>query len=336
MKSNLRNFVKKINLKEPFTYVDVGAMGGIQQKWNVLGDSLNVVAFEPDDREFKKLQSGDRIKYLNCIVYDKQKQVQFYVTRSSGKSSTFKPNIKILNDFPDRQRFDVVEERTIPEDKVKTLDLIVEEGLVGDMDFIKLDTQGSELLILKGAQNYALPKIFGLSVEVEFYEMYENQPLFRDVDKFLDGFGFQLIDLRRAFWKRKDFYDYFGKGQIIFGDALYFKKIDVLTRELSLESDQVSCTNKLYKCVMICMIYRAFDYAYALVEMGFNENYFTKEEYQKLVDEVESESKAGEIPRFPGRNFIYKVLNKFCELLKPESYKGWADGDRYIGNIKDF
>ncbi|MHB8108395.1 MAG: hypothetical protein ACYDHW_00010 [Syntrophorhabdaceae bacterium] len=55
--------------------------------------------------------------------------------------------------------------------------------------------------------------------------MYENQPLFSDVDKLMrDVFGLELQDLRKTYWKYPE-----GlavgttKGRLIFGDALYFR-----------------------------------------------------------------------------------------------------------------
>ena len=52
------------------------------------------------------------------------------------------------------------------------------------VDFIKLDTQGSELDILHGAGSL-LDNCSGLQLEVMFSPLYEGQPLFADVDAYL-------------------------------------------------------------------------------------------------------------------------------------------------------
>ena len=52
-------------------------------------------------------------------------------------------------------------------------------------DFVKLDTQGTELYILKGMQHTLTRSIFSVEVEVEFIEMYQDQPLFNEVDSFM-------------------------------------------------------------------------------------------------------------------------------------------------------
>jgi Methyltransferase FkbM domain len=55
---------------------------------------------------------------------------------------------------------------------------------INNVDAIKLDTQGSELDILRGA-THVLPTVSLIDIEVEFNELYDGQPLFCDVDRFL-------------------------------------------------------------------------------------------------------------------------------------------------------
>src|SRR5207248_2510884 len=62
---------------------------------------------------------------------------------------------------------------------------------VDRVDFIKLDTQGSELDILQGA-GFLLDDCLGLQLEVMFSPLYEGQPLFADVDTYLRSRGFVL------------------------------------------------------------------------------------------------------------------------------------------------
>ena len=254
MKSIFHLFASKIRQENSFTLVDVGAMGGIAKKWDVLSDYMRIIAFEPDDREFQKLKNSEKVTYLNSVLHEKSQDLKFYISKDPGKSSIYKPNLDVLSNFENIERFHIVKEIDMASEKVKSLDSIMEENSIDDIDFIKLDTQGSELGILKGAQTYAVPKTFGIHIEVEFIEMYKGQPLFRDVDGFMDKNGFELIDLRRAFWKRKDYYNYVGKGQLVFGNALYFKRIDVLSQWLYDLHDKDYSVSKLYKILLICLI----------------------------------------------------------------------------------
>ncbi len=86
--------------------------------------------------------------------------------------------------------------------EVTTLDDVLTRHAVGALGCLKLDTQGTELAILKGAEK-ALRPALGVEVEVEFLSIYERQPLFGDVDEFLRAQGFELYDLNRYYWRRR-------------------------------------------------------------------------------------------------------------------------------------
>ena len=335
MNSHIKYFTDHLDSKFPYTYVDIGAMGGIPKKWDCLRPNMKVIAFEPDEREFSKLKNSDRTRYFNYALFRDAQPLKYYVTKGHGKSSVYLPNDTVVKEFEDVERFRIVKEETLPKERVKSLDDVVSENKIASIDFIKLDTQGSELNILEGARDRVLPQTFGLNIEVEFTQIYQGQPLFCDVDRFLRAQGFELIDLRRAYWKRKDYYDYVGKGQLVFGDALYFKRLDVLSKDFSAASDKMFAVSKIYKGIVTCLVYRIFDYAVSLAKMGFTLNLLSEDECATAIGVIMDSSKKGVLPFFPGRTFLYKVLNRMSQALRPKSYLGWADGDRMIGNIKD-
>jgi len=60
---------------------------------------------------------------------------------------------------------------------------------VSKIDFIYLDVQGAELMVLKGAGNL-IKKIGAIWMEVEAIELYEGQPLKNEVERFMKKSGF--------------------------------------------------------------------------------------------------------------------------------------------------
>jgi FkbM family methyltransferase len=78
--------------------------------------------------------------------------------------------------------------------KIRTLDSLVKERGWPLPDFIKLDTQGSEINILKGAGN-CLAAAKGIQVECNIRRYNHNAPLFVDVLSFLQSNGFRLYDI---------------------------------------------------------------------------------------------------------------------------------------------
>jgi len=332
---NYKFFIDNVDDKHRFIFIDVGAMGGIPLKWSGMMGAMKVIAFEPDLREFYKLKSNDKIKYLNYVLHDKSEDLKYYITAGHGNSSIFKPNVDILSQYDDEERFQVIKESVISSTRVRNLDSIIEEDDLADIDFIKIDTQGSELNILKGAQKKVIPKILGIQIEVEFIEMYKNQPVFRDVDEFMDKNGLQLMDLRRFYWKRKDFCNYNGKGQLIFGDALYFKKLNVLFQGLSEINDKLYGRSKIFKSILTCLVYKMFDYAVSIANLGLRLKYFNKDECESVISEIQKYSAKGNFLDFCLNFKLYDMISLILKKVKSRSYSKWAHSDREIGNVKD-
>ncbi|MCA1672105.1 MAG: FkbM family methyltransferase [Actinobacteria bacterium] len=94
-------------------------------------------------------------------------------------------------------------------------------------DVLKLDTQGSELAILQGAEE-TLASVGLVEVEVEFSPIYDRQPLFGDVAAFMTDQGFELLYLNRTLVSRRQVYQGPSRGQLLFGDALFGKREDSL------------------------------------------------------------------------------------------------------------
>ncbi|MCQ9207597.1 MAG: FkbM family methyltransferase [Omnitrophica bacterium] len=170
------------------TVIDIGSRGGLKGFKNV------------------KCFSFDYPK----ILFEDEREVDFYITKDPQNSSILTPNYELLKQFMNTDRFDITDKVRV---KTKTLDSYNIKA-----DFIKIDTQGTELSILKGAKE-TLKNVAGIEIEVCFSPLYKGQALFRDIDKFLEDF--ELFGLYPYWWKRNN---YGCKGQIMFADAVYFSK----------------------------------------------------------------------------------------------------------------
>ncbi len=86
----------------------------------------------------------------------------------------------------------------------RSLDTLLEEKKYPFPDFIKLDVQGHELEVLKGAQN-AMKNAEVCLMEVSLLNLGENDPLLFEVLSFMDKINFQPYDIsqfmRRPFDK---------------------------------------------------------------------------------------------------------------------------------------
>lgn len=89
-----------------------------------------------------------------------------------------------------RDEFHLEEVRREPV-TVTTLDTLVESGQIQPPELIKLDVQGFELEVLRGAER-CLEYASAVLAEVSFRPFYEHQALFSDVLTFLEARGFEL------------------------------------------------------------------------------------------------------------------------------------------------
>lgn len=310
----------------PITLVDVGASGGLEGDWLKARRCLRLIGFEPDRAEFERLSSrqDEKARYLNVALYKQRAVLSFHTLRKQSESSIYPPNRRFIERFPESRRFDTLSTMEID---VDTLD----DRLGGeDVDFVKLDTQGSELPILEGATR-TLQAVFGLEVEVEFHEIYENQPLFSDVDRFLNTAGFRLFDLKLCHWKRRIGLNYGGtKGQLTSADALYFKDSELFLLQLHAPASTTEAKSKLLRAIVICGLYGYFDYAAELFE-GHRHLFDERETlaFRRFLDATVPRS--SRLPFFPGRRRLVEISRSLIRTLKP-SRNVWRTGTPALGN----
>jgi FkbM family methyltransferase len=178
-------------LDPPLTIIDVGARGGIDDIWTPLLPHLRAYAFDADPAECARLTAehgSQQVRFVPLALGATPSQAELYITAEPACSSLYPPDERVAGTYRALQVIAATDTRSLT---VDTLDGWAERERVTDVSFVKLDTQGSELDILRGATN-TLRTICAVRAEVEFSPIYRGQPLFGDVDAFLRGQGFVL------------------------------------------------------------------------------------------------------------------------------------------------
>lgn len=313
----------------PLTLVDVGASGGIMPLWAPHKRHLRMIGFEPDARAFEDLRDQqDRLKYyLNIGLHHRSGEFTFYLTRKQKNSSCFLPNRALLDRFPDSKRFDVMGETKI---ECQSLDAALRNAELTDIDFIKLDTQGTELAILQGSTSVLAESVFGLEIEIAFAELYQGQPLFADIDPFVRHYGFDLINLRTGSRKRSVGANVGNsKGQLLSGDALYFRQPPIFKQALK-EMDSTMARSKLLRALSICQIYGFLDFGLELLDV-VGPDIFERRDLNYLQKHVCTQAPfAARIPDFPGRKRLAGWLIRLSKWMAPRKHK---ESMPHLGNF---
>lgn len=175
-------------IKPGMTVIDVGAHIGYFTRLfsQLVGPSGKVIAFEPISENFEILQKNtekfSNIKLYNYAVGDNIGTTIFYkVLGRSACHSLLKPS-------------DHSQEVVVP---ITTIDELVKLENLHNINFIKIDVEGSEFSVLKGAWQ-SLSKFNDINIVMEF-----NKSFFKDdPDKPLDFFesledlGFKLFSIQ--------------------------------------------------------------------------------------------------------------------------------------------
>lgn len=318
--------------RHPLTLVDVGARGGVKQDWRAARRHLRVLGFEPDRREYDRLvaagrNSGSQDAYFNIALHDRRGSIPLYIARDRGLSSIFEPDRAFIDAFPEAQRFDLEEVENV---EVDTLDNQLATRGLDDVDFIKADTQGSELFVLKGAAQALAASALGVEVEVEFTPIYRDQPTFADVDAFMRGLGYLLFDLKPCYWKRAAGWTLGGPyGQIVWADALYLRSVPGLRHALA-QMPQERRRSKVLRAISVALLYGYADYA---LELSRSFDDVLSPADRALIERRlrEGAGPHGPLPLFPGRRRIASALRKLWKLCRVPN-EGWSVSDPSVGN----
>lgn len=185
--------VMKRYLRPGETFFDVGANIGYLSAIaaGLVGKSGQVHSFEPVPVYFEKLR---RLAHINseysitvnpCAAGDKQEKCTIYVTREPGQN-TLVPAYK--------NAAEITQTLEVP---VVRLDSYIEAHRVARVSLIKIDTEGFELLVLRGVARYLEASGHRPPIICEIAP--RAYPLLRtslsELKDFMAGFGYTARDL---------------------------------------------------------------------------------------------------------------------------------------------
>ena len=194
LNENYINLISKLLVNNKLVALDVGAQGGFNG--NIFPKKYNIffipILVEPIKDEAQKLIEQNYKVISKGLWSSKCTKKLYIMEKRPGSSSMFKPNKDAFNLYnfkkSNHQLFEVSKttdvECTTAEESLNALD-------IKNLDFLKIDTQGAELEILKGLGNY-FPLL--MKVEAQIIPMYENVPNWGELINYMNNLNYMTCE----------------------------------------------------------------------------------------------------------------------------------------------
>jgi len=153
-------------LEEPFVVIDVGVQGGPHPRWKHLKDKVRVYGFDaiPEVIEGLNAQKQPNEIYFATALGDEEGTRDFYV-RSNG-NSYYGSSFYDASDLVGRGELQPGLLTKVP---ITRLDTLFAKGVIPPADHIKVDCEGHDPEVIRGAQGYlAQSNVVSVIVETAF------------------------------------------------------------------------------------------------------------------------------------------------------------------------
>jgi hypothetical protein len=177
------------------TLVDIGASLEPFPPFRPLLGHATYVGFDPDSRELhtEASEAGRRIVVDKAVVAEAGRATaRFFLTRNPTASSTLRPLADEVAPYLHAYRYDVVDEAEVP---ATTLGGALASVGLDRADWVKLDTQGTDLRLLDSLDEPLFATLMAVDAEPGFDPHYETEDTFGDLHRALVDRGFWMSDL---------------------------------------------------------------------------------------------------------------------------------------------
>ncbi|MFL6771553.1 MAG: FkbM family methyltransferase [Sphingomicrobium sp.] len=258
-----RPLIEALPRELTLTLVDVGSAGGLNMRWKPFASILSSVLFDPREKEASGNFGRGRTRTYPVALGDRDGEAPLYLTAMANMSSFLEPDPSVFERYGKKKGdASVTATEAVPTERLDGL--AAREGFRPDV--LKVDTQGSELMVLKGAEQ-ALSSVMLAEIEVSFFRRYKEQPLFADIEAHMTARGFDLIDLLNL--KRYRSSNSLGirnagvragdrSGRVAYADAIFLRR----------GTDILADGETLLKAVVALAAYGKADMAAQLLDQG--------------------------------------------------------------------
>lgn len=271
------------------------------QGWDIFAPHLSIYGFDADAEACHQMnteiaaQENNWIEHhFPCALWNTNGKATLYKTRNPACTSLYPPN----SDYTERFTTNAIMMELVDTEEinVSTLDSFLTEHSDICFDYLQIDVQGGDLNVLEGATNTLEKSVLAMSVEVEFFQLYQNQPLFGDVDNYLRKKGFTIFDIGKIYRANRQLaavMSHNHPGQPIWSDVYYVR--DLIQSDINNQSRN---PEQIFKLACIADTLNFIDYSMELL-VYLTLNYGTSEDYNFADTIIDS---LGQVPELADRD----------------------------------
>ena len=189
---NFEKSIKNLLENKKLIALDVGSQGGFNsdtffsKKYNKFFFPILVDPLNEKDRKNSN-------QYIDKGLWSSKEKKKLHILgKRPGSSSMYEPDLKSLEVYGIKKKdfhlFDVTKTIMV---ECETIDSSLKSLNMNSLDYLKIDTQGAELEILKGLGKY-YPLM--IKCEVQVYPMYKNIPSWTELLNHLNKLNYMLCD----------------------------------------------------------------------------------------------------------------------------------------------
>jgi FkbM family methyltransferase len=246
----------------PVNVADVGAADGPEGRWSGIRGLVRFVTFEPNPRAGAAADAQGDVNFPIGLWSSKCRKT-LHLTRHPDSSSVCNLNFDLLQDFQAKAGVELAGTTEIDLD---TLDNCLAQRPELAPQFLKVDVEGGDLEVLKGATDALSRSVLGIRTEAPLVEIHKGAPQLWDIYAFLRPRGFVLFHFSRVQWVRNNgLTGYSSQPQYIWGDAVFFLSRAAFCKRLESAAPEVRAA-MLTRYVVILLCHGVHDYAIELIE----------------------------------------------------------------------
>ena len=190
-----KKFIQSIT-KDLMVSIDIGANVGKYTQMLLSETNSEIISFEPLKEAFKELQKienehPNRLKVFNYAIGEENTNLELNFSDEKSEKATFSNDIDKLSFFDHEKNKKVMTD-------VMTLDsfFLENSSLINkkDIDLIKIDTEGFELEVIKGAKNTIenkRPKY--IQLEFNWHQLFKNHSMYKFSQYLVNYDLFQIL-----------------------------------------------------------------------------------------------------------------------------------------------